>query len=154
MGTLDFFNFVRSFFFKSLFQKIIGLVSLLFDKLSSMPSIVSVPATSSYVNVIAVPANRIEAILSSLLFIALCKFHTLGSGLYSPNVLKNNDENWKMFWKGLKSTKYGADHCVIIGVDLTPTDIDHLDGTNQIMFFNSKSLKNVHLMMKDIWCVR
>ena len=79
---------------------------------------------------------------------------TPGSGLYSPNVLKNDEENWKMFWKGLKSTKYGADNCVIIGVDLTPTDIDHLAGTNQIIFLNSKSLKNVHVLMKDIWCVR
>ena len=43
---------------------------------------------------------------------------TSGSGLYSPNVLKNDEENWKMFKEGLKSTKYGADNCVIIGVVL------------------------------------
>ena len=72
---------------------------------------------------------------------------------YSTEDVSNDDKI--MFWKVLKSTKYGSDRCVVIGVDLEPSDVDTIiHGNKQFFNYQSNNLQGLQEVMKTIWCVR
>ena len=82
---------------------------------------------------------------------------TMPESLTSPETTKKTTKSYKV-WEllnfVLNTTDYGSDICILVGIDLKPSDLTGLSVPVQIILVETEENIDLKFIMTNAWCVR